>query len=235
MYSLSILVTVVARADARRFLGFFKEEKVNCLTMTVGRGTASGEMLDYFGLKDSEKMIIIGTIDWHDWPKLCRKLLRKMGLEAPGTGVSFVIPVSSVGGARQLQYLSGGKMQPPKEESEMKNTAYELLVAVVNQGYTDLAMEAARMAGAGGGTVVHARGGGAGTEQQFLGVSLAPEKELVFIVVKAEDKNRLMTAIMEKAGLSTRAGSVVFSLPVTGVAGIRLEGGDDMESGAPED
>ena len=89
MYSLSILVTVVARADARRFLGFFKEEKVNCLTMTVGRGTASGEMLDYFGLKDSEKMIIIGTIDWHDWPKLCRKLLRKMGLEAPGTGVSF--------------------------------------------------------------------------------------------------------------------------------------------------
>ena len=58
----------------------------------------------------------------------------------------------------------------------------------------------------------------------FLGVSLAPEKELVFIVVKAEDKNRLMTAIMEKAGLSTRAGSVVFSLPVTGVAGIRLEG-----------
>ena len=49
-------------------------------------------MLDYFGLKDSEKMIIIGTIDWHDWPKLCRRLLRKMGLEAPGTGVSFVIP-----------------------------------------------------------------------------------------------------------------------------------------------
>ena len=116
----------------------------------------------------------------------------------------------------------------------MKNTAYELLVAVVNQGYTDLAMEAARAAGAGGGTVIHARGGGAGPEQQFLGVSLAPEKELVFIVVKSEQKNKLMTAIMEKAGLSTRAGSVVFSLPVTGVAGIRLGNDDEEESGPSE-
>ena len=47
--------------------------------------------------------------------------------------------------------------------------------------------------------------------------------------------NQAVSELVEKAGLSTRAGSVVFSLPVTGVAGIRLEGGDDMESGAPED
>lgn len=227
MHGLSILVTVVARADAKRFLGFFKEEKVNCLMATVGRGTASGEMLDYFGLKDSEKMILMGSLSWEDWPVLCRKLRRKMGLEAPGTGVSFVIPLSSVGGARQLQLLSGGQMQPPKEESQMKNTAFELLVAVVNQGYTELAVGAARLAGARGGTVIHARGTGAGPEQQFLGVSLAPEKELVFIVVQTHQKNKIMTAIMENAGLSTRAGSVVFSLPVTGVAGLKLDSEDD--------
>lgn len=222
MQGLSILVTVVARLDAKKFLSFFQQEGVHCLTVTVGRGTASGEMLDYFGLKDSEKMVLFCAAGWDEWKGIARKLLRKMGLEAPGTGVSFLVPLSSVGGGRVLQLLSGGQMQPPEEESEMKNTPFELLVAVVNQGYTGLAMEAARSAGAGGGTVIHARGTGEGPERQFLGVSLAPEKEIIFIVVRKAQKNAVMTAIMEKAGLSTRAGSIVFSLPVTGVAGLRL-------------
>ena len=58
---------------------------------------------------------------------------------------------------------------------------------------------------------------------KFLGVSLASEKELVLIVVKHADKNNVMTAIMQEAGLETKAKAIVFSLPVTGTAGLRLQ------------
>lgn len=58
--------------------------------------------------------------------------------------------------------------------------------------------------------------------EKFLGVSLAAEKELVLIVVRHEQKNDVMTAIMEDAGLESRAKAVVFSLPVTSTAGLRL-------------
>ena len=58
--------------------------------------------------------------------------------------------------------------------------------------------------------------------EQFLGFSLATEKEMILIVVKNFDKNAIMKAIMEKAGLESKAKSIVFSLPVTETAGMRL-------------
>ena len=58
--------------------------------------------------------------------------------------------------------------------------------------------------------------------EQFLGFSLATEKEMILIVVKSCDKNAIMKAIMEKAGLESKAKSIVFSLPVTETAGMRL-------------
>lgn len=104
----------------------------------------------------------------------------------------------------------------------MKDTKYELLVVIANQGYTEMIMEAARKASATGGTVLHAKGTGMEKAETFLGVSLAQEKEMIFLVVKKEAKNPIMRAVMEEAGLNSKAKSIVFSLPVTETAGMRL-------------
>lgn len=66
--------------------------------------------------------------------------------------------------------------------------------------------------------------------ERFLGVSLGSEKEMVFIVAKREHKNTIMRAIMKKAGMESKAKSIVFSLPVTSTAGMRL-----MEESHEED
>ena len=85
-----------------------------------------------------------------------------------------------------------------------------------------MVMDAARGAGAYGGTVIHAKGTGMEQAEKFMGVSLAAEKEMIFIVAKKEQKNDSMKAVMEQAVLETRAKSIVFSLPVTETAGLRL-------------
>ena len=85
-----------------------------------------------------------------------------------------------------------------------------------------MVMDAARGAGAYGGTVIHAKGTGMEQAEKFMGVSLAAEKEMIFIVAKKEQKNDIMEAVMEQAGLDTKAKSIVFSLPVTDTAGLRL-------------
>ena len=84
-------------------------------------------------------------------------------------------------------------------------------------------MDAARENGAGGGTVIHAKGTGSEKAKKFFGISIADEKDMIFIVAKTEDKNRIMKAIMEKAGLESPAKSIVFSMPVTDTAGLRLK------------
>ena len=104
----------------------------------------------------------------------------------------------------------------------MKDTDYELLVAIANQGYIDTVMDAARSAKAGGGTVIHAKGTGMELAKKYLGVSLVEEKEVILIVTKSREKNQIMKAIMEPAGLDSKERTIVFSLPVTSVAGIRM-------------
>lgn len=82
----------------------------------------------------------------------------------------------------------------------MKYTKYELLVVIANQGYTETVMAAARKAKASGGTIIHAKGTGSKEAEKFMGVTLVPEKEMVFIVVKTERKNAVMKSIMDEAG-----------------------------------
>ena len=99
---------------------------------------------------------------------------------------------------------------------------YELLITIANAGYIETIMDAARSAKAPGGTVIHAKGTGAEYARRFLGISLAEEKEMIFILVRAGPKNDIMRAIMEQAGTKTPAGAVTFSLPVTSTAGLRM-------------
>ena len=104
----------------------------------------------------------------------------------------------------------------------MKDTKYELLLIIANHGYSDMIMDAARSAGAAGGTVIHAKGTGMEGAEKFLGVSLAAEKEMIFIVVKRQLRNGIMTAVMQEAGMDTKAKAICFTLPVNSTAGLRL-------------
>ena len=94
---------------------------------------------------------------------------------------------------------------------------HDLILTIVNRGFADEVMSAAKAAGAFGGTVVNARG----TGTHFFGAIIQPEKELVLILTEREKRNSIMEAICRDAGLSKEGMGICFSLPVDGVAGIR--------------
>ena len=222
MSKLQLMVTITNRDVSKKFHNFYKEKGLEVSLTTLGRGTASNEVLDYFGLDGSEKSIFLHVISDDMWLDIKRDLQRVMNIDVPGVGIAFTIPLSSIGGKKALNYLTDGRSFVKEEESELKETKYELLIVIANQGYSELIMDAAREVHAAGGTVIHAKGTGIQKAERFLGVSLVAEKELVLIVVKTEMKNNIMRAIMDKAGLETDAKSIVFSLPVTGTAGMRM-------------
>ena len=100
-------------------------------------------------------------------------------------------------------------------------TKKELIVVIVNHGFEEEVMSAARSAGAKGGTVFNARGtASANKEVKFLGVALHPNKEVILILTGIETRNDIMTAIKEKVGLTTPGAGILFSLPVESVLGI---------------
>ena len=222
MNGLYLMVTITDRNMARRFIALYESEGVSVSFTALGSGTAINETLDYFGLARSQKAVMLSTVTHDVWQAVKARLQSELKIDIPGIGIAFIIPLSSIGGKKQLFFLTDGQKFEKGEESELKNTKYELLLAITNQGHTDTVMDAAREAKASGGTVIHAKGTGTERAEKFLGVSIAAEKEIIFIVVRTEQKNAIMQAIMSKAGTDTEARTIVFSLPVTSTAGIRL-------------
>lgn len=98
---------------------------------------------------------------------------------------------------------------------------YDLIITIVNRGFADEVMSAAKKAGAFGGTIINARGTGSNELKEFFGAIIQPEKELVLILTQKEKRNEIMTSICKYAGLDKEGMGISFSLPVDAVSGIR--------------
>ena len=188
----------------------------------LAKGTANSEMIDFLGMEVTEKLVMMSVVTDDMWKTVKKDLEKEIQIDVPGTGIAFLMPLSSIGGKKVLQFLINGQ-KFEEEESVMKNTVYELIVVIANHGHSEEIMDAAREMGAGGGTVIHAKGTGLEKAEKFLGVYIVNEKEIIFIVAKSADKNGIMKSIMQKTGLQSEAKSVVFSIPVTDTAGLRLQ------------
>ncbi len=217
---LDMVMAIVDRDKAKLMAELFENHKLPMVLAVLGRGTATSEVLDLYGLEAKEKALLI-TVAGADMTKqLIRAAKHKLFIDVPGNGIMMAIPLKSVGGGKTLAFLSGGAA-PDKAVPEMKFD-HELIMAVINEGHTDPVMDAARSAGAAGGTVLHAKGTGGKLSEKFLGVSLADEKEVVLIVSKAGEKTAIMRAISDQCGVDTPSGAITFSLPISSVAGLRV-------------
>lgn len=209
------MITITDRSRCGEFAAWYQEQGIPLVLTALGSGTATTEILDCLGLEATEKAVLF-CVAPHS-PQLVRRAEKALWLDVPGRGILMTVPVSSIGGAAARDYL----LQQEAEKSMEKEITHELLVVITNQGHTDMVMDAARAAGATGGTAVHAKGTGTELAKKFFGVSIAAEKELIFILTLEETRVPIMKAIMAQAGMQTEAQSLVFSLPVSDIAGLR--------------
>lgn len=216
------MITITDRNQSQKFLSFYKTYGIEVVLSTLGKGTAASEILNDFGLEATQKAVLLSVVTGKVWSAVQKGLQTIMLIDIPGTGIAFTMPLSSIGGKRQLEFLTNGQPFQKGEESVLKDTKYELLVVIANQGYTEQIMAAARRENAGGGTVIHAKGTGMEGAEKFLGISLAAEKEMIYIVVHRDKRNEIMSAIMRDAGMASKAKSICFTLPVSATAGLRL-------------
>ncbi len=226
--SLKLLLTIVDRGKGDAVAQLLQKEGVIMQFIALGTGTANKGLLALLGLKDTAKDIVVSFIRGGVAAKAMRRLDHVLEMDLPGRGVAFTVPLGSVGGRETMQYLVGAEAYETEREgnknmqyaSQPEQPAHDLVVAIVNRGFTDLVMDAALPAGARGGTVVHARGAGAKEGSQFFGITIAPEKEMVLILVQHDKKVPVMQAVTRGAGLTSQGQGLVFSVPVTDVMGV---------------
>jgi len=102
----------------------------------------------------------------------------------------------------------------------MMDKRYEAVFCVVNAGFADAAMDAARRAGAGGGTILKGRGSAGREAQEKFNIAIQPEKELLMLLVPEEIKDNVLRALYDGVGLATAGQGIAFSLPVERTLGL---------------
>ncbi len=96
----------------------------------------------------------------------------------------------------------------------MSQNQFELILCIVNAGYSQNVMEAARAAGARGGTIVRGRGSANPEAEEFFNISIQPDKELILILVPGSIKDTVLKAVYKNSGLPTEGQGIAFTLPV---------------------
>ena len=109
MSELYMLVTIISRKQAKSFGDFYTEMGLPVSVLTVGYGTASNEVLDYFGLDGSEKCVMFHFVTDETWKCVKKELRSRMHIDYPGFGIAFQVPLSSIGGRKTLKFLTTGQ------------------------------------------------------------------------------------------------------------------------------
>ena len=179
-----------------------------------GEGTASQGILDFLGLTKTEKIILTSIIPDVYEKELLTYIKKEMKIKEIGKGVAFTTPLSS-----SPKYIH--EAFKDKKGVKMKNkNQYHLLLTIVVEGYAEKVMGVAKKNGANGGTLIKGRDFGTKGGFKFFNVEVEPEKDILLIVCKEEDKNNIMNGILEKYGANTEARGMCLSLPIDNAIGM---------------
>ena len=222
-----LLVCILGRENEIALTEVCNEFCVSLHFSSIGFGTAKSNYMSYLGLDEIEKRVVYALIPNYVERPLLREINRRLRLYLMGRGIAFTIPLSGISSIVSRAILTtplkeDGSVSPRAKkhtEKEYKKM-HEMIVAVVNQKFTEVVVDAARAAGATGATILHTRSVNNAPAEQLIGTSLTQESDTVLLLTTNEYKGRIMESIRDAAGLKTDGGAVIFSLPVDSLIGI---------------
>lgn len=224
------MFVMVTRAEEEKKLEkIFESMQVPISYQCRGQGTASSEILDIFGFGGTNRLITVGFLPKVAARELFQKVGRQLAFHQKGGGIGITIPItglqmplfhllneeSCIAVEKQSKERIGRDMAELQESS-----GYHVIWVSVAAGYSGEVFEAAKAAGAKGGTVLRGRRRNSQHASQHFGIPLQEEQEFVMIVVPREIKGRVMNAICRSCGLHTPVHGMVLSLPVDEVMGL---------------
>ena len=213
---LSLIMSIVERGSGNKLNKLYRENQVFVNLRCEGAGTATSEIMDILGLGSSEKDILISTAAASAASALLDRLDDELRGAVPGRGIAFSLPLTAVNNLVAAFVGLMTRSERDREDDSMeKQQKNSLILVTVNQGFTETVMDTARKAGARGGTIIRARWTGDESFAQSRGITtLQAEKEMIFIVVPTEIRNKVMDAVTRQHGLRTEAGAMVTAIAV---------------------
>lgn len=221
-FQLLVLITNPKLAD--KATRIFRKSTLPVQYRLNAEGTASSEIMDMLGLGSIDKCILMSTVPKQLGDAMLTRLRLELRLGAVNSGIAFTISLSGMNKLLMRMLMKSEEENAVhnirKVGNIMSDTKYALIVATVNIGFSGDVMDAAKAAGASGGTVIHSRWIGNEEVAASWGLSMQEEKEIVLILSEEDKRVEIMSGISEKCGMRSEAKGLVMSLPIDSVMGL---------------
>jgi nitrogen regulatory protein PII len=171
----------------------------------MGRGTAANSIIQLLGLGDTSKDIAYVVVDDSILEKTLLSVKEATSSKKSHFGVMFTVNVSDF-----IRSGNPNQEKPEGENNMAQNESYKLINVIVNKGYAEDAMAAARKAGAGGGTIIGARGTAKEGDAKFFGAEIVPEKDMLLILVPKEKCDDIVNAIQSLPCFAKAGSGIIF-------------------------
>ncbi|MDR0879122.1 MAG: hypothetical protein LBN09_00285 [Clostridioides sp.] len=216
-----LLVIIVSHSKEKKVTDILRAKHMPSQFVFHAEGTATSTILDCLGIGSEVKAVILGFAVKAMIPEILRQINEKLKIVKKGMGVAFSIPLSGImmpALASDEEALKNIQKNFESEANQVnENLTHDLIVILVDEGKIEDVMDAARNAGATGGTTFRALRIGMKDAARFFGISIQEKKEVVTILTERDNKAKILNAVNEALGKTHK---VMFALPADNVMGI---------------
>ena len=206
--SYKLLIGIVPHNSGELIADAAKSAGAGGGTIAMGRGTASNGVLQLLGLGDTSKDIVYIIIK-NSIKQAVYDAIIKASEKKAHFGVMFTLDTPDFIRAGHLAESDVSEKSEGEEPMKAENN-YQMINVIINKGYAEDAMAAARKAGAGGGTIIGARGTAKEDDAAFFGMKIVPEKEMLMILVPTDKKAAIVDAITALPCFAEAGSGIIF-------------------------
>lgn len=211
---LELIYVIVNNGMASKILKSAKACGIRGGTIYLGKGTARNRILEFLGLTELRREIILMAAEKNTASTALEQLNQKFSFDKPSHGIAFTTTISALYGAKDLSH------EEIKIDKGECKSMYNAIFTIVDRGRAELAVEAASKAGSKGATVINARGSGIHETSKLFAMEIEPEKEIVLIVAKEADTEPIIASLRKQLEIDLPGKGIIFVQPVAKTYGI---------------
>lgn len=211
-----MLFSIVGRGKSKKYMDMLTSKGISFHMQMTAHGTAPSEMMDIFGLGNTDKDVVISFATGRTCNSYVEELTKNVGAISEYGGLMMCFRLSAI---NRLTAEIIHRSTPDSDEKggtkRMANThKQQLILVTVNQGFTGQVMQTAKKAGAMGGTILRARLASADKLEQFGDIAAQEEKEVIAILAPVGTASKIMEEVNKEHGFHTDACGMITALPV---------------------
>lgn len=199
-----VLITVIVDCGkGSRVLRIARDNEVSGGTVLMADGTIRHGLLNFLGITDTRKEIIMMAAERESADHALKALDRELEFSKLNHGIAYMTQLCKVTGAASLDCKA-------EDEDGEGEYMYQVINAIVDKGRAEEVIEAAADAGAKGGTIINARGAGIHETRRVFSIDIEPEKEIVMIIAKNELVEGIIQSINERLEMDKPGNGIIF-------------------------